>query len=46
LPTLAQAYYLLGRITPIDIKENSGNNLIDYQVMIQLTSSWDGWRYV
>jgi len=46
LPTLAQAYYLLGRITPIDIKENSGNNLSNYAIMIQLSSSWDGWKYV
>jgi len=46
MPSIAKTYYLSGRVTPIDIKENSGNNLIDYQVMIQLTSSWDGWRYV
>jgi len=50
MPTLAQTYYPVyyfeGRITPIDVKENSGNNLTNYQVMIQLTSSWDGWSYV
>jgi len=46
MPTLAQTYYIPGIATPIDVKENSGNNLTDYQVMIQLTSSWDGWSYV
>jgi len=46
MPTLAKLYYVSGRITPIDIKENSGNNLTNYQVMIQLTSSWDGWPRV
>jgi len=46
MPTLAQTYYIPGRITPIDVKENSGNNLTDYQIMINLTSSWDGWSYV
>jgi len=50
MPNIAKIYWLLyyfqGRITPIDVKENSGSNLTDYQVMIQLTSSWDGWSLV
>jgi len=46
MPNIAKLYYLAGRVTPIDVKENSGNNLTDYQIMINLTSSWDGWSYV
>jgi len=50
MPTLAQTYYIAyfipKKVTPIDVKENSGNNLTDYQIMIQLTSSWDGWSLV
>jgi len=46
MPTLAQTYYFSRRITPIDVKENSGSNLTDYQIMINLTSSWDGWSLV
>jgi len=46
MPNIAKIYYLSKRITPIDVKENSGNNLTNYQVMIRLTSSWDGWSLV
>jgi len=50
MPNIAKTFYLLSRgsvlVTPIDVKENSGNNLTDYQVLVQLTSSWDGWNYV
>jgi len=46
MPNIAKLYYFARKVTPIDVKENSGNNLTNYQVMIQLTSSWDGWSRV
>ena len=47
MPTLAKVYYLTaGYKTPIDITEQAGQDLSDYQVKIVLDSSWDGWDKV
>lgn len=47
MPSFAKlTYFKAGRKTPIDITEQSGTDLTDYQVEITLDGSWDGWDKV
>lgn len=47
MPNIAKLLALTGaRRTPIDITEQAGLDLTDYQIYIKLGTGWDGWDYV
>ncbi len=47
MPTFAKlSHFSIGYASIIEVAENSGRDLIDYQIKLVLDENWDGWRYV
>lgn len=47
MPSLVKiACFRAGIKTPIVVTEQSGNDLVDYPIKVELDSEWSGWSYV